>query len=81
MEKEIVIFEPLDQLAHLSLVVNLIIVSDEAHHSRVICKFDNMFGVVAGHSHASAASWEHTPVAHLRTAGGVAASLYILWPV
>lgn len=46
VQKEIVVFTPLDQLAHPFLVLGFFVVSDEAHYSRFIRKFDDVVGAV-----------------------------------
>lgn len=46
VQEEIIVFAPLDQLSHLIPVVGFIVLSDEAHHSRVICKLDDVIGAV-----------------------------------
>lgn len=49
-EEEIVVLTPLDQLAHLTPVVGFFIVGDEAHHSCVIHKLNDVFGAVFWHT-------------------------------
>ncbi|KAI3364103.1 hypothetical protein L3Q82_010929 [Scortum barcoo] len=46
VQREIVVFTPQGQAAHLAPVVCFIVVADETHHSRVICELDEEVGAV-----------------------------------